>query len=136
ATRTGAGAQWKSALEDVRYWILLDRANDAQRSGRQAQARELIEQAIARDSVEPAGPTALAGWYAQAGEFDAAEAGYRQVLARNPNYPDALSGLIGVLSRAGKSDEALQLIDRLSPAEQARLASSVRIRALRATQVA
>ncbi|SDS05775.1 Tfp pilus assembly protein PilF [Pseudomonas asplenii] len=136
ATRTGAGAQWKSALEDVRYWILLDRANDAQRSGRQAQARELIEQAIAKNPVEPAGPTALAGWYAQAGQLDTAEAGYRQVLARNANYPDALSGLIGVLSRAGKSDEALQLIDRLSSAEQARLAPSVHIRALRATQVA
>ncbi len=58
------------------------------------------------------------------------------MLARNANYPDALSGLIGVLSRAGKSDEALQLIDRLSAAEQARLAPSVHIRALRATQVA
>ncbi|NVZ25917.1 BCSC C-terminal domain-containing protein [Pseudomonas gingeri] len=136
ATRTAGGGQWKEALEDVRYWILLDKAAEAQRSGRQAQARELIEQAIAKNPVEPAGPTALAGLQAQAGQLDAAEAGYRQVLARTANYPDALSGLIAVLSRAGKSDEALQLIDGLPPAQQARLAPSVHIRALRATQVA
>ncbi|NWB90525.1 cellulose synthase subunit BcsC-related outer membrane protein [Pseudomonas agarici] len=136
ATRTAGGGQWKNALEDVRYWILLDQAGEAQRSGRQTQARELIEQAIAKNPMEPAGPTALAGLQAQAGQLEGAEAGYRQVLARTPNYPDALSGLITVLSRAGHSDQALQLIDGLSPTEQARLAPSVRVRALRAIQVA
>ncbi|WP_191486069.1 cellulose biosynthesis protein BcsC [Pseudomonas sp. FEN] len=136
ATRLPGGAQWNAALEDVRYWILLDKAGEAQRSGRQAQARELIEQAIAKNPAEPAGPTALANWQAQAGQLDAAEAGYRQVLARTTNYPEALAGLINVLSRAGKSDEALRLIDGLSAAEQARLAPSVKIRALRAIQMA
>jgi len=136
ATRLPGGAQWNAALEDVRYWILLDEAGEAQRGGRQAQARELIEQAIAKNPAEPAGPTALANWQAQAGQLDAAEAGYRQVLARTTNYPEALSGLINVLSRGGKSDEALRLIDGLSAADQARLAPSVKIRALRAIQVA
>lgn len=136
ATQTPGGAQWSKALEDVRYWVLLDKANEAQRSGRPAQARDLIGQAIAKNPQEPAGLTALAGLQSQAGQYDAAEAGYRQVLAKNPNYPDALSGLIGVLSREGKSDEALQLIDALSPAEQTRLAPSIRIRSLRAIQVA
>ncbi|MEF9671630.1 hypothetical protein QNM99_00385 [Pseudomonas sp. PCH446] len=75
-----------------------------------------------QESAEPAGPTALANWQSQAGQLDAAEAGYRQVLARTANYPQALAGLINVLSRAGKSDEALRLIDGLSPADQARLA--------------
>ncbi|NWA26906.1 BCSC C-terminal domain-containing protein [Pseudomonas gingeri] len=136
ASRLPGGAQWSGALDDVRYWILLDKAGEAQRGGRQAQARDLIEQAIAKNPAEPAGPTALANWQAQAGQLDAAEAGYRQVLARAKNYPEALAGLINVLSRAGKSDEALRLIDGLSPADQARLASSVKIRALRAIQVA
>ncbi|KIH81804.1 cellulose biosynthesis protein BcsC [Pseudomonas batumici] len=136
ATRLPGGAQWNAALEDVRYWILLDNAGEAQRGGRQAQARELIEQAIAKNPAEPAGPTALANWQAQAGQLDAAEAGYRQVLARTTNYPEALAGLINVLSRSGKSDEALRLIDGLSAADQARLAPSVKIRALRAIQVA
>ncbi|WP_248798986.1 cellulose biosynthesis protein BcsC [Pseudomonas sp. MWU13-2105] len=136
ATRLPGGAQWNAALDDVRYWILLDQAGDAQRAGRQTQARALIEQAIAKNPAEPAGPTALANWQAQAGQLDAAEAGYRQVLARTANYPEALAGLINVLSRAGKSDEALRLIDGLSAADQARLAPTVKIRALRAIQVA
>jgi len=136
ATRLPGGAQWNSALEDVRYWILLDQAGDAQRAGRQSQARALIDQAIAKNPAEPAGPTALANWQSQAGQLDAAEAGYRQVLARTANYPEALAGLINVLSRAGKSDEALRLIDGLSAADQARLAPTVKIRALRAIQVA
>ena len=136
ATRLAGGAQWNAALEDVRYWILLDQAGDAQRAGRQTQARALIEQAIAKNPAEPAGPTALANWQSQAGQLDAAEAGYRQVLARTANYPEALAGLINVLSRAGKSDEALRLIDGLSAADQARLAPTVKIRALRAIQVA
>jgi tetratricopeptide (TPR) repeat protein len=136
ATQTPGGAQWGKALEDVRYWVLLDKANEAQRTGHQAQARDLINQAIAKNPQEPAGLTAMAGLQAQAGQYSEAEAGYRQVLARSRNYPDALSGLIGVLSREGKSDEALQLIDGLSPAEQAKLAPSIHIRSLRAIQVA
>ncbi|NWB84667.1 cellulose synthase subunit BcsC-related outer membrane protein [Pseudomonas gingeri] len=136
ATRLPGGAQWNAALEDVRYWILLDQAGDAQRAGRQSQARALIDQAIAKNPAEPAGPTALANWQSQAGQLDAAEAGYRQVLARTANYPEALAGLINVLSRAGKSDEALRLIDGLSAADQARLAPTVKIRSLRAIQVA
>jgi tetratricopeptide (TPR) repeat protein len=136
ATQLPGGGQWRTALEDVRYWILLGAADTAQRAGRYSEARDSVDKAIAKNPQNPAGPTALAGLQARMGQLDAAEAGYRKVLAKTPDYADALSGLINVLSQANKSDEALRLIDSLPAAEQARLAPSVHIRALRATQVA
>lgn len=136
ASRAPGGRQWQAALEDVRYWLLLDQGSAAQKAGRYNQASEFIEQAIAKKPGEPAGPTARAGLLMQAGQLDAAELGYRQVLARSPDYPDALNGLIGVLAREGKSDEALRLIDGLTPAQQARLSPTIHLRALRATQQA
>lgn len=136
ATQAPGGGQWRSALEDVRYWRLLARAEQEQRAGRYTEARAAIDQALARNPLEPAGPTALAGLQARMGQRREAEAGYREVLARKPDYPDALGGLVNLLSQAGRAEEALRLIDGLGPAQQARLAPSVHIRALRATQVA
>lgn len=136
ATQLPGGGQWRGALEDVRYWILLADADTAQRAGRYGEARAAIDKAIASNAGNPAGPTALAGLDARMGRLEDAEAGYRRVLAQDPEYPDALGGLVNVLSQAGKADEALRLIDGLPAAQRERLASSVRIHALRATQVA
>ncbi|WP_455924213.1 cellulose synthase subunit BcsC-related outer membrane protein [Pseudomonas putida] len=136
ASRAPGGGQWKKALDDVRYWLLLDQAEAAQRVGRYSQASEYIEQAIAKNPSQLAGPTARAGLLMQAGELDAAETAYRQILARTPDYPDAINGLIGALAREGKSDEALRLIDGLTPAQQARLSPTIHIRSLRAAQTA
>jgi len=136
ASKAPGGGQWKAALDDVRYWLLLDQAAAAQRSGQLAQASELIEQAIARKPADPAGLTARAGLLVQAGQLPAAESVYRQVLASAPDYPDALNGLIGALARDGKPDEALRLIDGLTPSQQARLSPTIHIRALRNAQLA
>lgn len=130
------GSGWKTALEEVRYWKLLAQAKEAERMGRKAQARDLIEQAIRQNPKQTAGAVALAGSQAKDGQLEQAEAGFRQVLSRQPNEPGAMSGLISVLSQAGRPDEALQLIDSLSPAEQAKLGPDVHLRSLRATQVA
>lgn len=135
ATRLPGGAAWQSALNDVRYWNLLNQARDAQRGGRGSQARDLVAQAERLNPGQPGAAVALAGFQAQDNQFDTAEAGYRKVLARHPGDPDALSGLINVLSQSGQPEEALKLIDSVSPAERAKFAPSVKITALRATQV-
>ncbi|TFZ33082.1 cellulose synthase, partial [Pseudomonas syringae] len=70
---------------------------------------------------------------AQAGQLDAAQVGYRQVLATQRGNPQAVRGLINVLAQSGQADEALRLPDTLSPAEQAALGESGRFKALRAT---
>ncbi|PFG60198.1 Tfp pilus assembly protein PilF [Pseudomonas poae] len=135
ATRLPGGAAWQSALNDVRYWNLISQSRDAQRAGRGAQARDLVAQAERLNPGQPGAAIALAGFQAQDNQFDVAEAGYRKVLARHPGDPDALSGLINVLSQSGQPDEALKLIDSVSPAQRAKFAPSVKINALRATQV-
>lgn len=135
ATRLPGGAAWQSALNDVRYWNLISQSRDAQRAGRSAQARDLVAQAERLNPGQPGAAIALAGFQAQDNQFDDAEAGYRKVLARHPGDPDALSGLINVLSQSGQPDEALKLIDSVSPAQRAKFAPSVKINALRATQV-
>ena len=135
ATRLPGGAAWQSALNDVRYWSLISQSRAAQRGGRSAQARDLVAQAERLNPGQPGAAVALAGFQAQDNQFDEAEAGYRKVLARHPDDADALSGLINVLSQSGQPDEALKLIDSVSPAQRAKFAPSVKIAALRATQV-
>ncbi|NVZ52222.1 BCSC C-terminal domain-containing protein [Pseudomonas sp. B6002] len=135
ATRLPGGAAWQKALNDVRYWSLLNQARDAQSAGRSSQARDLAAQAERLNPGKTDATMALAGFQAQDNQLDASEASYRKVLARNPNDPDALSGLIGVLSQSGRPDEALKLIDSLSAADRGKFSSSAKIKALRATQM-
>lgn len=135
ATRLPGGGAWQKALNDVRYWSLLNQARDAQNAGRSSQARDLAAQAERLSPGKTDATMALAGFQAQDNQLDASEASYRKVLARNPNDPDALSGLIGVLSQSGRPDEALKLIDSLSAADRGKFSSSAKIKALRATQM-
>lgn len=134
ATRLPGGGQWRTALEDVRYWKHLAEADTAGRAGHYDDARRALEQAIRQRPDNPAGPTALAALHARLGQWETAETQYRQILARDPDYTDALSGLINVLAQAGKEDQALKLVDGLSAQQRARLSSTLRIKALRATQ--
>ncbi|HDS1818730.1 TPA: BCSC C-terminal domain-containing protein [Pseudomonas putida] len=134
ATRLPGGAQWRTALADVRYWKLVAEADTAGRAGRFDDARRALDQAIVARPNDPAGPTALAALQARRGQWETAEAQYRQVLARTPDYADALSGLLNVLTQAGKEEQALNLIDGLTAQQRARLPSTLRIKALRATQ--
>ncbi|UVJ44157.1 cellulose synthase subunit BcsC-related outer membrane protein [Pseudomonas sp. LS1212] len=136
AARQPGGSRWKAALVDVRYWQLLEQARDAQGKGNLGQARDLISQAMRLNPKPLAGPLALAGVQAQAGQVEAAEASYRQILARHPTDVDAATGLINVLTQMGKADEALYLLDSLPAADQSRLGEAGRLRAMRAEQMA
>lgn len=48
----------------------------------------------------------------RAGDLRKAEAGYKQVLKRDPNHPDALRLLATLMRRVGKHDRAAQLLAR------------------------
>ncbi|WP_248747212.1 cellulose biosynthesis protein BcsC [Pseudomonas sp. MWU12-2037] len=136
ATQQPGGHPWKQALDNVRYWQLMAGASEAQKAGREDQARKMIEQAASQNPGQPASQVALANLQAEQGHLAQAEASYRRILASHRDDPQALSGLIAVLSQQGKADEALKLIDSIPPADQAHLGSAVSIRSLRATQVA
>ena len=50
----------------------------------------------------------------QAGDFTAAEAGYRKILAENPGDLDALMTLGVVLRRLGRLDEAVDILKQVT----------------------
>jgi cellulose synthase operon protein C len=129
------GTRWKSALDNVRYWALLQQARD-QAKTQPAKAQAAIAQAM---RLNPNGVDArltLADIQAQAGQLDAAQANYRQVLSVQRGNPQAVQGLVNVLSQTGQADEALRLLDTLPPAQQAEMGGGARLRALRSTQAA
>lgn len=136
ATRQNGGTRWKSALDSVQLWSLLQQARDLQDKGQTAKAQDMLAQAERRSPSSVDVRLTRADLQAQAGQLDAAQAGYRQVLATQRNNPQAIRGLVNVLAQSGQADEALRLLDTLSAAEQAKLGDSGRFKALRATQVA
>ncbi|TSH97695.1 tetratricopeptide repeat protein [Verticiella sediminum] len=133
ATRQGSAARWRQALNSATYWANLNDANTARNAGNLAQARKLLADAVRLDPAEPTGQNALAAVQAESGQLGAAEKTYRQVLARQPGNVDAIRGLVGVLSQGGDSQEALQLIGRLTPEQQAQVGDLGRLRAAEAT---
>jgi tetratricopeptide (TPR) repeat protein len=130
------GSQWKVALDSARYWLLIQRGRELQAKGQAAQAQGMFAQALHLDPKNIDGRVVIADIQSEAGQFDAAVAGYRQVLAMQPGNPPAVRGLVGALSQTGHADEALRLLDSLSPAEQAKFGDRKRLRSLRATQLA
>lgn len=123
------GRSWQKALDEVRYWSLLDQARHSQAQGRTADARAQLEQARRMRPQAPEAALALADVQASAGNPAAAEALYRQVLARQPDDQQARRGLIGALVQQGKQDLALREVQQLSAEEQAKLGGLGRMRA-------
>ncbi|KAB0493614.1 cellulose biosynthesis protein BcsC [Pseudomonas vancouverensis] len=129
------GTRWKPALNNVRYWALLQQARD-QAKTQPAKAQDSVAQAM---RLNPNGVDArltLADIQAQSGQLDAAQANYRQVLSVQRGNPQAVQGLVNVLAQTGQADEALRLLDTLTPAQQAEMGGGARLRALRSTQTA
>lgn len=136
ATRQTGGERWKSALENVQTWTQLQQARDLQAKGQGSKALEAAAQAVRQNPSSIDVRLAQADIQAQAGQFEAAHASYRQVLASDRGNARAIRGLINVLAQSGQVNEALRLIDTLSIAEQAKMGDSGSFKALRAIQVA
>lgn len=136
ATRQNDGSRWQVALNEVRYWSALQQARDAQAKGQTAQAQLLVNQALRLNPNGVDARLALADIQASAGQFDDAQRNYRQILNQRRDDPQAQEGLVNVLLKSGKNDEALQLINSLPATGQAKIGQSARLQALRATQLA
>jgi tetratricopeptide (TPR) repeat protein len=134
ATRQKGGKSWQSALNDVRYWSLLQRATDNRAKGDVKQARSQLDQAIRLKPNDINGPLALADLQASTAQYAAAEAGYRRLLKQYPDNQQVRRGLIAVLGQSGKNDQALSLINTLPKAEQGKIEGLGRIRAEQAMQ--
>jgi len=136
ASHQGAAARWKQALASATYWTLVEQARRAREAGQTDSARQLLEQAVRTDPQEITAQNDLADVQAELGQLDAAEAGYRRVLARQADNPDALRGLVGVLAQTGKASEALALVERLTPSQQEKVGALGRLRATQAMGLA
>jgi len=132
ATRQGSPARWKQALDSATYWTLIEQARAARDAGDLGNARQLLDQAVRLDAREVTAENDLADVLAELGQLEAAEAAYRRVLARQADNPDAIRGLVGVLSQTGKSAEALKLVEQLTPSQQEKVGALGRLRATQA----
>jgi len=130
AVRQPRGGSWKKALGEVRYWRLLDSSRQA--TGNAALA--LVQQAIALQPNNTEGLRQRANIHLADGNFVQAEADYRQVLQRKPADADAQRGLIDTMVQAGRTEEALTLIDQLPTESRDALGNLGELRANQAMQ--
>ncbi|WP_298210967.1 cellulose biosynthesis protein BcsC [Acidovorax sp.] len=132
ASRAGSAGRWKQALESATYWSLVEQATSERERGDTAAARRTLEQAVRLNPSELTAETDLADLLVESGQYDAAEAAYRRVLARQSDNPDAVRGLVGVLAQNNKAAEALALVEKLSPSQQEKVGALGRLRASQA----
>ncbi|MBK5003042.1 cellulose biosynthesis protein BcsC [Pseudomonas sp. S31] len=130
------GRSWQKALDEVRYWSLLQQARQSQAQGRTADAQVQLEHARRMRPQAPEAALALADVQAANGNPAAAEPLYRQVLAQQPSDVNARRGLIGALVQQGKQEQALREVQQLPGDEQAKLGGLGRMRADLALQQA
>ncbi len=79
----------------------------AYQQGRNAQAVELISQALAIDPRQPAAHSNLGNALEALGELERAAASYREALALYPEFADALINFASLHARRGERDEAI-----------------------------
>lgn len=117
-------AKWRSAADSARYWLTLRQV--AERPTADAAAR--VQQAIALKPKEAAGHVVLAGLQAGS-DPTAAERGYRRALELEPGNAGAMQGLMGLLGRTGRAEEAAVLFERMTPEQQQRAGGQAVLRA-------
>ncbi|ALM85418.1 cellulose biosynthesis protein BcsC [Bordetella sp. N] len=128
ASRPG-GARWNKSLNTARYWNLIGQVNASLEANDLVSARSFLDQAMRLDSREAAGRNAVARLYAAQGDLGTAEKAYRAVLAADKKNSEALSGLVGILAQTDRTDQAMQLVNGLTPAQQADLGDLSQLRA-------
>jgi TolB-like protein/Tfp pilus assembly protein PilF len=83
----------------------------------ESKAEMAARKAIELDPRDPGGYAALAFVHRQNGEWSAAEDAAKQALAFDPNDPDVLSIYAGILFRAGRLRESIQIYERVKALE-------------------
>ena len=117
----GGNPRWQSALDGNRYWNLLNQAEKARAGHDLQRSRSLLQQAIASKPRQADGYIALGGVQAEQNQLDNAMASYRQALTLDNGNPDAMLGLINVMAQNGQANQALKMVEGLTPAQKQRL---------------
>ena len=82
------------------------------------QVRAFFEKVVGAPAIRV---TQDADDHLRAGNVDAAEAGYRAILAKQPSQPDALVGLAAILAGKGETAAAEDLLDRAPTDRRAKI---------------
>jgi tetratricopeptide (TPR) repeat protein len=131
AAAPGGRAKWGQALASARFWELMEEAKAARAAGRPERAQRLLQQAMKISPRDDAAQVAMGDLLAERGQFKPAEDRYRQVIRKSPQNVEAIRGLIGVLAQQQRDSEAMELYNRLTPAQQALIGSVGVLRANR-----
>lgn len=123
AAAPGNRGKWNQALETARFWALMEEAQAARRAGEPERAERLLEQATKISPREEAAQVAMADLLFERGQLKPAEERYRQVISKSPQNVDATRGLLGVLTLQQREAEAIEIYDRLTPAQQEQVGS-------------
>jgi len=116
--------KWRQAANAARYWTLLKQAGAQSGSA----AVERLREAVALLPKEPAGHVALAQQL-DSSDPAAAERSYRTALALEAGNAGALQGLVGLLGRQGRAEEAAVLFEKMSPEQRERAGGESALRA-------
>ncbi len=137
ATRqAGARAAWKPVLGTAQYWSLVGRAEQARERGELEAAQQLLEQATKLTRNDNTAEIALGRIQSERGRNDLAEKTYRGVLTQDRDNLIALQGLVNVLAQTDRVDEALRLIEPLTPEQQEKIGTVGQLRAVQARSAA
>lgn len=116
--------KWRSAADSARYWLTLKQVSG--QSSADAEAR--LKEAVALLPKEPAGHVALAQLQ-ETSDPAAAERGYRRALELDAGNAGALQGLVGLLGRQGRAEEAAVMFERMTPQQRERAGGESALRA-------
>lgn len=129
-------SRWKPSLDTASYWALVNEASTARTNGNMDVSLQKLQQAIKLNPKDVTAENDLANTLAELSQLDAAEAAYRRVIGRQPENPDALRGLVNVLSQNNKPEEALRIVDSMSASQQERIGAMGSLRATQALGIA
>ena len=110
--------RWQALIAAAQFWGLMREAGDARGTGEFRLAEEKLREAMLVNPTEVAAVIAMARVRSDQGDFAAAEANYRKALKTAPENREALAGLIAMLVRTDKPEQARQMIAELSPAQR------------------
>jgi tetratricopeptide (TPR) repeat protein len=101
--------RWRDLADTARFWGYLAQAEQARDKGDLADAESFAQKALGMEHDRPEALATLGGIAADKNEFSRAEVLYRQALNLEAENSKALRGLISLLSRTERRDEAFRL---------------------------
>lgn len=108
-TSAGNRQRWRELAETARFWGYLAQTEQARDKGKLDDAESYAQKALDMEHDRPEALATLGGIAVEKNDFSFAEKLYRQALSLETDNGKAQRGLISLLSRTGRRDEALLL---------------------------